>query len=809
MKGFIYSKMKLLDFVFLNVSLVLLFWILSIFELFATFSEEGGLMRFLAVFLFKFINDFIAVLIIVLICLPLYFIFEKIRNKLGLYLITVLYMILVFVQLGLVKYSSTTLLNLGADLLGYSLEDIFLTVKSSGPISFVSFLPVVVLPAIFFLSNNFFKRKMTVKMVSVFVVTLLLLSVSLYFFNSEVSKKINQNKLSFLVVDIVKFQIEKNETNSDFLNRNDYPYLKPSDKTKDVLSSFFNLKKEKPNIVILILEGMGGEFVGDNNYAGFTPYLDSLISKSLFWPNFLSTTGRSFGVLPSLLGSLPYGEKGFLELESLPSHLSLINILKTNGYTTSFYAGHQSSFDKKINFLEHNGIDNVIDENNFGADYEKAAENKGGYFWGYPDAEIYRKTLSVLDKRKAPRLDIIVTLSNHEPFEFPEKEKYLSSVDSILNSNKNLKADKKSVETYKEIFASLLYTDQSLAKFMQGYAARPDYDNTIFIITGDHRLIPIVQKDQLCRYHVPFFMFSPMLNRVKTFKSVSSHLDVAPTVLSFLISNYDFNKIEKTAWLGKGIDTTQTFRNTHETPLMKYKGVINDFVDKEYLYSEGDLYKIKENFGTYKVVNDSLLNLISGKLKKFKEDNSYVTKRNKIFPDSLNIYTTKKYKFTNEELQRIEKITKGFNSDEVFMIARERAFAKDFKTAKLLCMYILSRLPNHVDARVLRGRVLAWSGAYLEAEKEFLKVLERAPFYDDVYLALLDLYWWSDQDEKSKPLGLRAYRNKIVNADVSFKLAKAYSRIDENDKAIKLLDSVLKIHSDSIVYRAFLQKLIK
>jgi len=807
MKPFLLKKKKLLEYGFLNMSLLFLFWFLSVFELFVTFSETLGLLSLLSVLMVKWINDAMAVLVIAALCFPFYVFFEKIRNKLGLYSTTVLFMVLIFIQLGLVKYSSTTLLNLGADILGYSLEDIFLTVKSIGPISFISVVLLVLVPAVFLLLVALFKRKLTAKIVSRFLVFILVSSLVFRLFNSEAFKKINQNKLSFLVVDVIRFQIGKNEINDHFQGRSDYPFLKLFNETNDVLSPFFNLKKEKPTIVIVVLEGMGGEFVGDNDYAGFTPYLDSLISRSLYWPNFLSTTGRSFGVLPSLIGSLPYGEKGFLELPELPSHLSLINVLKSNGYTTSFYAGHQSSFDKKINFLEHNGIDYVVDENNFGKEYEKAKENSEGYSWGYPDAEIYRKTLSVLGKRKKPRLDILVTLSNHEPFEFPKKESYLKKVDQLLNSGKIIKAGKKSVEAYKNIYASLLYTDQSLAKFMKSYATRSDYENTIFIITGDHRLIPIAQKDQLCRYHVPLFIYSPMLKSAETFKSVSSHLDIAPTLLSLLVNNYDFNKIEKTAWLGKGIDTVKSFRNIHEIPLMKYKGVINDFVYKEYLYSDGDLYKIKENFGTYKIKNDSLLSLLSTKLKKFKEDNYYVTKRNKIFPDSLNIYTAKKYKFTVGEQRQIEKITTGFNYDEVFMIAREKAFAKDFNTAKLLCMYILSKLPNHVDARILKGRILAWSGTYAEAEKEFLKALEGAPYYDDVYLALLDLYWWSGQDEKTAPLAIKAYRNEIENADVSFKFAKAYVRLNQKDKALAVMDSILKIHAGNIEYKTFMKNL--
>ena len=50
---------------------------------------------------------------------------------------------------------------------------------------------------------------------------------------------------------------------------------------------------------------------------------------------------------------------------------------------------------------------------------------------------------------------------------------------------------------------------------MKVYAKRPEYNNTIFIITGDHRLIPIVQKDKLCRFHVAVFNFSPMLKKIR------------------------------------------------------------------------------------------------------------------------------------------------------------------------------------------------------------------------------------------------------------------------------------------------------
>ena len=120
------------------------------------------------------------------------------------------------------------------------------------------------------------------------------------------------------------------------------------------------------------------------------------------------------------------------------------------------------------------------------------------------------------------------------------------------------------------IFSTLLYTDTAIKSYIEGYSNRPEFENTIFVITGDHRLIPITQKDKLCRYHVPLFIYSPLLKRTARFKSISSHFDVAPSMVSFLMNNYNFNKLEETAWLGKGLDTARQFRNIHQIPLLLF-----------------------------------------------------------------------------------------------------------------------------------------------------------------------------------------------------------------------------------------------
>ena len=797
-------------YIYLTFSLICTFWILTLFEVFMNASNGIKVQDLGIKLMYKFINDFWFVIIFGLLFSPLYLLFSFISKKFGKFLFIVLFGITVLIQFGLIKYSLTTLLNLGADILGYSFDDIYITVSSSESMSFIYFLPFIAVLIFFYGFYYIFNNRTSNRKILGVSIILVLLFGSLKIILVDVSRSEYQNKMFFLMADILRFQKERKAVaSSNLFNRNDYPLLKSFNETGDVLAPFFEIKEAKPNIVILLVEGLGSEFVGGKSYSGFTPYLDSLISKSLYWENFVSTTGRTFGVLPSLLASLPFGETGFLELSKIPSHISLISVLKANGYTTSYYSGDQSSFDKRINFLEYNGIDHIIDENKFGAEYIKTESNSGGFSWGYPDAEIFKKMLASLDTKKRPRLDIIMTLSNHEPFSFPNKEFYEAKVDSILNSNQRFHISKEEIIAHKDIYTSLYYTDQSIKDFMDEYKKREEFQNTIFIITGDHRLIPITQKDKLCRFHVPFYIYSPMLKKTEKFKSISSHWDVAPSILSFLMNNYDFNKLEETTWMSQGLDTARNFRNIHQIPLMRYKGSVNDFIYKDYLYSGGELYKINERFGTYKIIDEELLKIVSDSLQKFKEINAYITQRNKIFPDSLNIYVKPSIEFSSDELVIIKELTNELSFDQIFYVAREKAFNKEREKARLLCDYILNELPNHSDARTLKGRTLAWDGYYIKAEEEFLNVIKRSPYYNDSYLALLDLYWWSDQDEKSIALVEKARKNKLENPDISFKLAKAFQRLNNFENATKIIDSILLIHPDNKDYISFKQSLVE
>ena len=132
----------------------------------------------------------------------------------------------------------------------------------------------------------------------------------------------------------------------DFISKN-YPLVYKVDRENE-LGQYFDDFQGKPNIVILIVEGLNDDFIHEYKGSILMPSLNQLKAKSLYWNRCLTLGERSFAVVPSILGGLPYGDKGFTLQARLPRHLSLVSILKSNDYYTSFYYGQGAWFHPQI-----------------------------------------------------------------------------------------------------------------------------------------------------------------------------------------------------------------------------------------------------------------------------------------------------------------------------------------------------------------------------------------------------------------------------------------------------------------------------
>ncbi|MBC29928.1 MAG: sulfatase [Muricauda sp.] len=703
-----------------------------------------------------------ASLVAIILIFPFNF-WENLRPRYGFVLIVVLLVLLLIVEALLITYYCTALVPLGSDLLGYSLADIKETISNSGGISIVPFVGLAVIIATFFglyrLTSKYYHH---IGKMYPFTIILFSLFISTLFLDG---KPINQSKTQYLAINLYNTSTEDTSYKADV----EYPLIK-SGHTKNVLGEYFELKEEKPNIVMVIVEGLGRDFMGEGaEYGGFTPFLDSLSKKSLYWENCLSTTGRTFGVLPALTGSLPFGKSGFMELEKYPNKLTLFSILKNNGYLTAFYQGTNSSFDNVDSYLISENVDQIIDKSSFGEEYEMQEENKG-FSWGYPDKELFKKSMRMNREEEQPRLEVYMTISNHEPFIPPRQDYYEKRVAQLLEKAQLEGAVKRVIKKNDNVFATLLYTDDALKYFFEEYKKQPGYENTIFIVTGDHRLIPIPQRNNLSRFHVPLMIYSPMLKNPKKISAISSHFDVPPTLMALLEGKYELKMPKKVAWMGDALDTNASFRSIKDIPLMRNKNELKEYISGEKLYSDGAVYTIDENMVLGSTFGGSDL---EKKLQNFKSLNAYVTTNDKIIPDSLAIFTIKKEKFTDSEMVWINSLYNGYNSDKFFSIARDLAFDKEYDKALLLCRYILSERPRHIDTKILMGRVNAWRGNRDTAIEILQECIKINPDYIDSYSALFDVYFWDGRHHEALELIELVQRNSSSADVIADKIARA------------------------------------
>ena len=696
------------------------------------------------------LNDFIFTLKLGVILYPLFWFFFLILKPISEMYCRLSLVLFSIIYLSIDKYFFVSLTPLGADFWGYSYDDIATTIRSSSEFSLLDVFAFILVPLAAIMVYNRLKKIYVPHPIYPIIVGFLLVGSIFYSdvllkgsnsYENESDFFLTENKAKlFMDKSIVYFAEERsNELAIVDTTIAKYPFLHPF-KAKDVLGPYFNIGTEKPNLVFIQVEGLGRAFTGpDADNGGFTPYLDSLATKSLYWENCIAPTGRTFGILPNMYGSLPFASNGFNELgEAMPDHITLISQLNAQGYRSHYFYGGDASFDNQELFLEKQGISYVLSEQKFPSKYSKMKANSGGFSWGYSDKDVFDQSLNYLNQQeKSPRLDMYMTLVTHEPFTVPD-DAYKGKFDARVKQFSKDKQEK--FQIYRGIYECLLYTDDAIKEFIEAYSQRPEFKNTIFIITGDHRMIPIPHRNRIDRFHVPLLIWSPMLKNTASFKSLVSHSQMAPTFMAFFQENYGLKFPKEVAFITDGMDANKAFGSTLQQPIMRNKGDLNVYIDNEYYLDNGGLYKILPRMELEQVTLRSKTKEIEEKLAKFKRYNNYATNNNALYKninDQSNV--REYYAFDDSQQSLLDSIqSDSINSDSLIVLAQGFMRADKYDTAITVLQYILNRSPNYADARILLGRIYYWLDKLQLAEDELSKAVERSPQYKDGYRALTD-----------------------------------------------------------------------
>jgi uncharacterized sulfatase len=269
--------------------------------------------------------------------------------------------------------------------------------------------------------------------------------------------------------------------------------------------------------------------------------------------------------------------------------------------------------------------------------YVKLPVSPSGNTWGYNDKELFRHYFVTRnDKPASPQLSVILTLATHNPFLINEQDKYLKQFEQRMTQLGFDDAKKKEYRNYQNQYSSILYLDDALRGFFNTYRKRADFINTIFLITGDHRMPEIPMSDKIDRYHVPLIVYSPMLKRTAQIASVSTHLDISPSLLAYLHKNYKTKGPSLVSWMGQGLDTTRIFQNLHSYPLIQTKTDILDFIMGEYHLNGNTLFKLNAELGEEPVQDEEMAGQLKNAFDQFKRKNSKVVSGgNVIMPDTI------------------------------------------------------------------------------------------------------------------------------------------------------------------------------
>lgn len=334
------------------------------------------------------------------------------------------------------------------------------------------------------------------------------------------------------------------------------------------------------NVVVLILESFGSEYIGAMNPGtdgihDCAPFMDSLISRSLVFETSLANGRKSIDAMPSVLSGIPMLKDHLFLTPTIMSKeiTGLAKELGTKGYYSAFFHGADNgsmgfqSFSRVIGYNDYFGMEDFVKEPEYGGN------SVFDGFWAIWDEEFLQYMCDMMGTFKEPFLTSAFTASSHHPYNVPDRyqEKYPT-------------------EGNLPIYRGIRYSDHALELFFEKASKQPWFNNTLFVLTADHTNLsehPDYQSDY-GNFRVPVIFYCPSDSLEGTRKAIAQQSDIFPSILGYL--GYDkpiisfgqnlFNTPDSLTWAAtfqNGLysyyqgDYLLQFDGTNETGLFTYK----------------------------------------------------------------------------------------------------------------------------------------------------------------------------------------------------------------------------------------------
>lgn len=286
------------------------------------------------------------------------------------------------------------------------------------------------------------------------------------------------------------------------------------------------------NVIVIFLESTQG-FVMDREIDGqeVTPYLNQLKKESLYFPNFYHQTaqGKTSDAEFILDNSLYPLSGGSVFVRKTNNHfVSLPKILKEQNYYSASFHGNDAFFWNRKVAYESFGYDRFFSKE----DFEVTEENSINY--GLKDIEFFQQSIPYLSELPEPYYAKFLTLTNHFPYLLDPEDRWISEPDT----------DQGMVNRY---FTTVRYEDEAIKTFFNEIKGSEIYDNSIFVLFGDHYGISksyydalgkvlgheISPNDDMELQKVPLLIHIPGMEG-KEITAVGGQIDLRATILDLL-----------------------------------------------------------------------------------------------------------------------------------------------------------------------------------------------------------------------------------------------------------------------------------
>lgn len=272
------------------------------------------------------------------------------------------------------------------------------------------------------------------------------------------------------------------------------------------------VRRDKPlNLVIILQESLGAQYVGSLGGRDLTPQLDRLAKDGWMFNRAYATGTRSVRGLEAVTaGFLPTVAEAVLKLpRSQTGFFTLADLLGRHGFHSRFIYGGEAHFDNMRGFFLGNGFNEVIDRQSFVDPVFVGS-------WGASDEDMFNQLDRLLraDDGKST-FTLAFSVSNHSPWEYPE-----GRIEPV--------GDPASVDN------TVRYADWAMGQFFDKARKAPYWDNTVFLVIADHdsrvygaNLVPVRH------FQIPALILGGTV-APRSDDRIVSQIDMGPTLLSLI-----------------------------------------------------------------------------------------------------------------------------------------------------------------------------------------------------------------------------------------------------------------------------------